>query len=95
MTFLGFSQNSVLQPNSYNMESLAPNIFVNDIQETILFYESLGFQIQAKNPDNENPVFVLMTCGKVRVMFQSFKSLGDELPIVKREKEVRCFCISN
>ncbi|MEX0288203.1 MAG: VOC family protein [Flavobacteriaceae bacterium] len=68
------------------MESIAPNIFVFDIKETISFYENLGFQIQAKNPDNENPVFVLMTCGKVSVMFQSFESLGDQLPVVKREK---------
>ena len=86
VTFWGFSQSNVTKSNSCLMESIAPNIYVFNIQETISFYKKLGFQIQAKNPDNENPVFVLMTCGKVTVMFQSFESLGDELPIVKREK---------
>ena len=86
MTFSVFSQSGVTKSNACLMESIAPNIYVFNIKETISFYENLGFRIQAKNPDNENPVFVLMTCGKVTVMFQSFESLGDELPIVKREK---------
>ncbi len=86
VTMSGYSQNGAIRSNSYGMESIAPNIFVDDIQETISFYEKLGFQTQMKNPDTEDPEFVLMTCGKVTVMFQTFKSLGNELPIIKREK---------
>jgi len=80
------SQSNIFQSNSINMESISPNIFVHKIQETISFYQKLGFQIQAKNPDTESPDFVLMTCGNVTVMFQTFDSLGDELPIIKKEK---------
>lgn len=86
VTFSGFSQNSELKSNSCNMESIAPNIFVNNIQETISCYEKIGFQIQIKNPNTEKPEFVLMTCGKVTVMFQTFESLGDQLPIIRKEK---------
>lgn len=80
------SQSNVYQSNSINMESISPNIFVHGIQETISFYQKLGFQVQAKNPDTDNPDFVLMTCGNVTVMFQTFDSLGEQLPIIKKEK---------
>ena len=72
--------------NTIDMESIAPCTLVTDIQEIVSFYEKLGFQIQAQNPDSSDPEFVLMTSGKVTVMFQTFDSLGDELPITKREK---------
>ena len=68
------------------MESIAPNIFVSDIQETISFYKKIGFQVRMKNPDTDEPEFVLLTCGKVTVMFQTFESLGDQLPVIKKEK---------
>jgi uncharacterized glyoxalase superfamily protein PhnB len=82
----GISQNKKFQSNSIIMESISPNIFVHKIQETISFYQKLGFQIQAKNPDTDSPDFVLMTCGNITVMFQTFGSIGDQLPVIKKEK---------
>lgn len=67
------------------METVSPNIFVEDIKETIKFYEDLGFEVRDAVPDKENPFFVLMMNGKVTFMFQSFDSLGDELPEVSRQ----------
>ncbi|NVO10899.1 MAG: glyoxalase [Bacteroidales bacterium] len=67
------------------MESVSPNIFVNDIKETIAFYKILGFNVNAAVPDEENPIFVLMTCGSTTFMFQTFASLGNDLPQIKRQ----------
>jgi uncharacterized glyoxalase superfamily protein PhnB len=67
------------------MNSVSPNIFVNDINKTIEFYENLGFSIVTTVPETGDLVFALMTCDKVTFMFQTFESLGDELPEIKRQ----------
>jgi len=67
------------------MESVSPNIFVKDIPKTVAFYQLLGFEVGAVVPDMENPVFVLMYCGTVTFMFQTFDSIGDSLPLVSRQ----------
>lgn len=66
------------------MQTVSPNIFVNDILKTVEYYKILGFEVQASVPDIDNPVFVLMTCGDVTFMFQTFSSIGEELPTVSR-----------
>lgn len=68
------------------MQSLAPNIFVGDMNATIAFYQKLGFQITNSVPDSGDYVWVMMTSGKVTIMFQSFESLKDELPEISREQ---------
>ncbi len=80
------AQSDFSKSNSPEMDSIAPNFFVYDMPATIAFYEKLGFQIAAQNPPTGNPDFVLMTCGNITFMFQTFESLGDELPIIRREK---------
>jgi len=67
------------------MDSLSPNIFVNDIQKTIEFYEKLGFSVVLTVPEQGDLVFALMSCDKVSFMFQTFESLGTEIPEIKRE----------
>lgn len=66
------------------MESLSPNFFVKDINATIEFYRLLGFQTFATVPDEGDLVWAMMTCGNVSLMFQTFRSLGDELPEIAR-----------
>lgn len=68
------------------MKSVSPNIFVTDIAETIAFYEQLGFSVTMTVPEEGDLIFALMTCGEVVFMFQTFDSLGNELPIVSRQK---------
>lgn len=67
------------------MESLSPNIFVNDIIATINFYELLGFKVAMSVPET-GPDFVwaMMTNGSVTMMFQTFSSLADDLPEIHR-----------
>jgi len=67
------------------MESLSPNIFVKDINETIAFYKQLGFQLVMSVPEDGSPlVWAMVMNGNVTFMFQTFDSLGDELPEIRR-----------
>lgn len=66
------------------MEALTPNIFVRDINETIDFYKKLGFNTVMSVPEEGDFVWVMMSCGNVSMMFQTFDSLGPELPEISR-----------
>ncbi|REG83137.1 VOC family protein [Algoriphagus antarcticus] len=67
------------------MKSVSPNIFVTDINRTIEFYKKLGFSLTTTVPEEGETIFAMMTCGSVVFMFQTFRSLGDELPTVLRQ----------
>jgi uncharacterized glyoxalase superfamily protein PhnB len=67
------------------MKSISPNIFVRDINETINYYKQLGFELIMTVPEEGDPVWAMMTCGEVTFMFQSFDSLGEELPDISRQ----------
>jgi uncharacterized glyoxalase superfamily protein PhnB len=67
------------------MKSVSPNIFVNNINEAIDFYKQLGFSVTATVPEKGDFIFAMMTCGDVIFMFQTFESLGNELPAVSRQ----------
>lgn len=67
------------------MKSISPNIFVTDINQTINFYKQLGFSLTTTVPEEGDFIFAMMTCGNVIFMFQTFASLGDELPTVSRQ----------
>ncbi len=84
------------------MESISPNIFVKDISETIKFYQNIGFKTVMTVPEEGDLVWAMMTCGNVTFMFQTFDSLGSELPTISRQdggslllyiqtKEIRLF----
>ena len=67
------------------MESLSPNIFVSDINKTIEFYTILGFDLAMSVPETgPDLVWAMMVKGSVTMMFQTFESLGEELPEIKR-----------
>jgi len=67
------------------MESLSPNIFVNDINQTIGFYELLGFKVAMSVPETGTDlVWPMITNGSVTMMFQTFSSLADDLPEISR-----------
>ena len=67
------------------MKSISPNIFVRDINETINYYKHLGFELTMTVPEEGDLVWAMMTSGKVSFMFQSFESLGEELPEISRQ----------
>ena len=67
------------------MESISPNIFVKNINETINFYKQLGFALTTTVPEEGDIIFAMMSCGNVVFLFQTFESLGNELPNVSRQ----------
>lgn len=67
------------------MESISPNIFVNNIDETIKFYEHLEFKLTMRVPEQGNLVWAMMINGNVTFMFQTFESLGADLPEISRQ----------
>jgi uncharacterized glyoxalase superfamily protein PhnB len=66
------------------MESLAPNIFVRDMNATITFYKQLGFETVMSVPEKGEYDWAMMTNHGVTFMFQTYKNLGDLLPEIKR-----------
>lgn len=66
------------------MDSISPNIFVKNIDETIKFYQHLGFELAMTVPEQGDFVWAMMTCENVTFMFQTFESLGSELPTISR-----------
>jgi uncharacterized glyoxalase superfamily protein PhnB len=79
-------ENNLLPQSSkiFEMEMLSPNIYVRDIAQTITYYEFLGFQIIDSVPGENGPIFVLMKSAGVHFMFQSFESIGYDLPAISR-----------
>jgi len=68
------------------MESLAPNIFTNNIQETVALYTLLGFEVAMSVPEKgDELVWVMMVNGSVTLMFQTYDSLANELPEISRK----------
>ncbi|SRR5690554_3897407 len=67
------------------MESISPNIFVKDINETIKFYAYLGFETVMTVPEDGDLDWAMMRYGSVNFMFQTFESLGAELPELSRQ----------
>ena len=66
------------------MKSISPNIFVKDINKTIDFYKQLGFSLTTTVPEEGDLIWAMMTCGNVTFMFQTFESLGNDLPTISR-----------
>lgn len=67
------------------MDSLSPNIFVKDINETIAFYQKIGFNLIMTVPEEGAFIWAMLSCGNVSFMFQTFDSLADELPEINRQ----------
>lgn len=67
------------------MESISPNIFVKNMDETIKFYELLEFKLTMRVPNEGDLVWAMMTNGNVVFMFQTLESLGDDLPEISRQ----------
>lgn len=67
------------------MQSISPNIYVNDLPATIDYYKHLGFEVTVTVPEEGDLIFAMMVCGSVTFMFQTFDSLGEELPQVRRQ----------
>src|ERR1700722_18567642 len=67
------------------MQTISPNIFVDSMSETLRFYKSIGFKLaMSVPPEGDDFIWAMMTNGAVTFMFQTFASLGEELPQISR-----------
>jgi len=68
------------------MESLSPNMYVNDVKDTMDFYRKLGFNSIMTVPEGaEEPVWAMMQSGNVTIMFESIKNIDGQLPEISRQ----------
>jgi uncharacterized glyoxalase superfamily protein PhnB len=58
---------------------------VNDINHTIEYYKELGFNLVMQVPEQGELAWAMMTCGKISFMFQTFESLGNNIPEINRK----------
>lgn len=57
------------------MDSISPNIFVKDINETIKYYKLLGFEVAMTVPEQGDAIWAMMTCGKIKADVKVIKGL--------------------
>lgn len=63
------------------LKSLAPNLMVENVPETIAFYSDLlGFETAMSFPEEGDPVWAMLKSGEVTIMLQGQQSLQDDIP---------------
>ena len=63
------------------LKKLTPNMMVEDVEKTIAFYRDvLGFETLTTVPGDNEIGFAIMQRDNVEVMFQSRKSLSENVP---------------
>ena len=63
------------------LKKLTPNFMVEDVRRTIEFYrDTLGFEVVTTVEADDEIGFAIMRCDKVEIMFQSRKSLSENVP---------------
>ncbi|PCJ28299.1 MAG: hypothetical protein COA97_01315 [Flavobacteriales bacterium] len=69
------------------LQSLTPNLMVNDVEETIEYYtDVLGFTLLMTVPETGKLDWAMVKRNEVVMMFQSAKSLKEGLPRLAGEK---------
>jgi lactoylglutathione lyase len=69
------------------LQSLTPNLMVNDIEETIEYYtDILGFTLLMTVPETGHLDWGMVKRNEVVMMFQSAQNLKEGLPRLKGEK---------
>lgn len=70
------------------LKKLTPNLIVDDVNETIKFYQdTLGcFELVTTDPKSGQFDWALMRCEDVELMFQSKKSISEKIPKFKSQQ---------
>lgn len=70
-----------------DLKSLTPNLMVTDVEETIEYYtDVLGFTLVKALPEEGPLDWAMVKRNSVLIMFQSIKSLKNELPRLEGAK---------
>jgi uncharacterized glyoxalase superfamily protein PhnB len=63
-----------------NVQSITPNLIVEDVHRSVQFYRQLGFKLTMHVPEEEPFVFAGMEANGAFVFLNDKKMLGPELP---------------
>lgn len=64
------------------LKKITPNLMVEDISQTLKFYEEvLGFELGRTVPDEEPYEWASVKAGDVELMFQARSSLSEDMPL--------------
>lgn len=64
------------------LKKITPNLMVEDISQTVKFYEDLlGFTLDRSVPDEEPYEWASVKAGEVELMFQARTSLSEDMPL--------------
>ena len=66
-----------------NVNKITPVLFVKDIEPVLAFWvDALGFAKTIEVPHGDKLGFVALQKGSAELMYQSFASLGDDMPTI-------------
>jgi uncharacterized glyoxalase superfamily protein PhnB len=66
-----------------NVKKITPVLFVKDIEPVLPFWvDALGFSKTIEVPHGDKLGFVALQKGNTEVMYQSYASLGEDLPLI-------------
>jgi uncharacterized glyoxalase superfamily protein PhnB len=66
-----------------NVKRITPVLFVKEIEPTLTFWvDRLGFSKTIEVPHGDKLGFVALNKGATEVMYQTFASLGDDMPAI-------------
>lgn len=79
----------------YMYETITTNIMVENVRETIEFYQSqLGFQKVLSVPEDGSSLnFAIVKKDNISIMFQGKKSLLDEYPTLQKDEIIPIFTL--
>lgn len=70
------------------LESLSPNLIVDSVNASVDFYtKHLGFRLAASVPETGEYGWAMVERDGVTVMFQTLKSLQEDMPSLKFDKK--------
>jgi catechol 2,3-dioxygenase-like lactoylglutathione lyase family enzyme len=67
------------------MKSITPLLYVEDMIESLAFYQVLGFDIEQRMPEEGDPTWAYMVCGSVHLMLQETE---EKLASQRMEREL-------
>lgn len=70
-----------------NLHALIPNLRADDVEETLAFYQNLGFDMVQKAPAANPAIWAHVKMGGVHLMFQSRATLEEEFPLLAKHAD--------
>jgi uncharacterized glyoxalase superfamily protein PhnB len=81
--FLALAVNPKEENKTMNVKRITPVLFVKEIEPILPFWvDALGFTKTIEVPHGDKLGFIALQKGSTEVMYQSYASLGEDVPLV-------------